>query len=206
MARVVHHIKRQEANARQAIRARHRDYDSFKDLVLREWNTSGTGFLDQDEVAQWMDDMNIDVLNRKPEKYEIEYVIMEGNNDRKDSQGERVTYRTLEEKIIAPEYFGRAADAWLEYQDSIQQIEAIFNKFDLDGDKVLNKQELQVFLTDLNELKPVSDADVETVLNESDILGYGYIVPINLPKAIASWYALDRKKLQEHQSKLCCVS
>ena len=33
MARVVHHIKRQEANAREIILKRHRDYESFKDLV-----------------------------------------------------------------------------------------------------------------------------------------------------------------------------
>ena len=33
MARVVHHIKRKEANTRQAIQDRHRDYASFMELV-----------------------------------------------------------------------------------------------------------------------------------------------------------------------------
>jgi hypothetical protein len=109
--------------------------------------------------------------------------------------------------------------------------------------QLLNKQELQAFLTDLNELQPVSvsiialpsnaqhcaqvhhvpgfklclmcfvgsthaavrtyhqhpkdahhdlncewqDEDVDQVIQASDILGHGYIVPINLPKAIAAW-------------------
>ena len=57
-----------------------------------------------------MDDMkdeNIDVMNRRPEKCEIEYIIMEGNRDRLVNQGMPITYRTLEQKIIAPEQFGR---------------------------------------------------------------------------------------------------
>ena len=33
----------------------------------------------------------------------------------------------------------------------------------------------------------LQDADVETVIKDSDLLGHGHIVRINLPKAISAW-------------------
>lgn len=151
------------------------------------------------EVEQWLLDLTLalDPGSRLPPGVsvaEVEYVIMEANRDHYENHGETRTFAALKSKTLRPQDFGRAADAWIEYKECQEDIEAIFLKFDADADKVLNKQELGVFLTDLNELLPVSDADVSEVLSEADLLGHGYIVPINLPKAIAAWYELERKR------------
>jgi hypothetical protein len=132
---------------------------------------------------------------------EVQYIIMEANRDNYDNHGDSVTFPALKSKTIRPEDFGIAMDAWMEYRECQGSIQAIMLKFDLDGDKVLNKQELSAFLTDLNELVPVSDSNTANIIEESDYLGHGHIVPINLPKAIATFYELERRKQEDLKSK-----
>ena len=175
--------------------------------VLKEWNVKNCGYLDYSEVEQWLDDMTIDFAKSRPQRAEVEYIIMEANSDRDEVHGPDRTYQTIKSTTILPEHFGRAADAWIEYQEALPQIQAIFDKFDRDQDGVLSKEEFQVFLTDLNELEPVSEEDVATVIKNSDIVGHGNIAAINLPKAIAAWSALDKKKRKQAEAtaSTCCV-
>ena len=46
-----------------------------------------------------------------------------------------------------------------------------------------------------------------TVIKNSDIVGHGNIAAINLPKAIAAWSALDKKKRKQAEAtaSTCCV-
>ena len=158
------------------------------------------------EVVQWLCDISLatDSGGRAVGGVtddEVQYIIMEGNRDCYNNHGDSKTFAELKSKTIRPEGFGVAMDAWVEYRECQDSIEAIFLKFDRDGDKVLNRQELGVFLTDLNELVPVSDAHVAKIVEESDYIGHGHIVPINLPRAIATFYELERQKQEDLKSK-----
>ena len=50
--------------------------------MLKEWNVKNCGYLDYSEVEQWLDDMTIDFAKSRPQRAEVEYIIMEANSDR----------------------------------------------------------------------------------------------------------------------------
>jgi Ca2+-binding EF-hand superfamily protein len=98
-----------------------------------------------------------------------------------------------------------ALKVWTTYLDHQASIDQAFEKFDTDKSNSLDKEQLRACLQELNSGEPVSDADVDHVMQKGDILENGVLHRIELRVAVAAWYANAEVKQEKASISACCV-
>jgi Ca2+-binding EF-hand superfamily protein len=78
---------------------------------------------------------------------------------------------------------------WKTFTKRREQLEETLKKYDKSGTGKLEKPELKAYLTELNDGKEPSDAEVDWVLSEADFMGDGAIHTTELVMATQSWYS-----------------
>lgn len=109
------------------------------------------------------------------------------------------------ERSISKEEVLYALKVWTAYLDHQASIDRAFEKFDTDKSNSLDKEQLRAYLQELNSGEPVSDADVDHVMQKGDILENGVLHRIELRVAVAAWYANAEVKKEKASISACCV-
>ncbi|EEQ98761.1 calmodulin-4, putative [Perkinsus marinus ATCC 50983] len=102
-----------------------------------------------------------------------------------------------------------ALKVWNTYRHAKGQIREYFNKYDLSRDGCLDRDELKLFLMDLNDgfkartaTPAVSNEEVDWVFTKADVLGHGKIHEVEFLSAVSAWYANVEDKEDE---RCCCI-
>mmetsp|Transcript_31761 Transcript_31761/g.61997 ORF Transcript_31761/g.61997 Transcript_31761/m.61997 type:complete len:681 (+) Transcript_31761:236-2278(+) len=190
---VVTFVKRQNQSARRkALAEKKAQHAKFIKDTLKKWDASGTGALNFEELRKWLSDITGSKVT--PTDDEVKWVqsmanfAKSGLVEKEGGNAEMVLTAS-----VLPEDFSLAAQAWMSYVDSKDDIDAMFKKFDKDHSSYLDKPQLAELLTSLNDGEAVPDSEVDWVLSTSDTLGNGVITPPELSKALSLWYARERE-------------
>ena len=92
------------------------------------------------------------------------------------------------------------------YTKQRTQLEELIKKYDKSGTGKLEKEELKMYLTDLNDGNAPTDEEVEWVMSEADFMGDGAIRTQEIMMATQSWYSSHKEKEEEKAPACCSVS
>mmetsp|Transcript_26260 Transcript_26260/g.62177 ORF Transcript_26260/g.62177 Transcript_26260/m.62177 type:complete len:214 (-) Transcript_26260:307-948(-) len=159
------------------------------DELLEKYDTSNTGNLLKDELMQLLQDA---AKGRKPTEEELNFVLWsttEGKSDR-----------------VSKQEIPKALDLWSDYERNLREVEEKFDKYDTNKSGKLEKDQLKLLLTDLDEGIPPTDAEVDWVFATADgavegVTPTGGINKTELMLAISLWYTHV-----EDKSSCCVVS
>lgn len=98
-------------------------------------------------------------------------------------------------------------NCWGNYQGSLEEIEDCFRKYDPNGTGRLDRHQLQRLLSEIGEASGhyrVTDAEVDWVLSQADILKNGVITKPELRRALALFKA-SMTSMKKEREKSCCA-
>jgi len=176
MATLVLIQKRKACARRQELHEQRQNHQRFVRDVLSSWDKGGSGDLKFDEVKTWLSSIS---QGNPPSEDEVKWVIVMANQQRTND---------YTNAAIKPEDFSRAIDAFLSYRECKDEIEGIFQKYDVDKSGSLDKGQLTNLLTELNEGAEPTGEEVDWVIKHADVIGNGAISKPELAKAISVWY------------------
>mmetsp|Transcript_34686 Transcript_34686/g.90525 ORF Transcript_34686/g.90525 Transcript_34686/m.90525 type:complete len:201 (-) Transcript_34686:341-943(-) len=155
--------------------------------AFRKYDTNNSGKLEREQLIKLLTDLDISTPEgQEPSEEEVNHVLKEA-----DVAGDG---------CIGLEELQTAVVSWETFVNKRQEMEALVEKYDKSGTGKLERDELKAMLTDLNAGKPVSEQEVDWVLNECDVMGDGAISKLELVKATAIWYSHVQEK-----SKACTI-
>lgn len=184
MASLVIVQKKKEAARRQRVAEMKRDHKRFVDEILGRWGHDGKKELEFDSLKAWLTSVNKGV---EPSDDETKWVMAMANQGHTENG---TTFASMERKSVLADDLEKALSAWMSYKDSCPEIEEVFKKFDPNGDKILDRAELALLLTDLNQGQEPAESEVDWVLKEADVIGQGAISKPCLAKAVSLWYTM----------------
>lgn len=154
--------------------------------VMQKYDTNHSKKLERDQLVQLMTDSDYSTPNgTKPTDEEVSFVIKVA-----DRRGDGcIELDELEDAMCC----------WFTFIENRQKFEEVLKNFDASQTGYLSKSEVKAYLKDINGGKPVSDAEVDMVVKEADVLQDGKIGAMDLHRATACWYSYVDKK------KKCCV-
>eukprot|EP00281_Chroomonas_sp_CCMP1168_P025756 CAMPEP_0206238090 /NCGR_PEP_ID=MMETSP0047_2-20121206/14625_1 /ASSEMBLY_ACC=CAM_ASM_000192 /TAXON_ID=195065 /ORGANISM="Chroomonas mesostigmatica_cf, Strain CCMP1168" /LENGTH=680 /DNA_ID=CAMNT_0053662593 /DNA_START=10 /DNA_END=2052 /DNA_ORIENTATION=- len=181
-----------QSKRRKELADRKKVHRKFIHETLKKWDKSGTGALSFEEMRNWLTDI---AKGERATDDEVRWVQSMANMKQvkmgsfKPGQGVPTTEaENIKNASVLPEDFTTAVQAWMSYREALDEINAMFAKFDKDHSEYLDAPQLAELLTALNDGEPAVDSEVEWVLASADILGNGVITRPELTKAIALWY------------------
>ena len=130
-----------------------------------------------------------------PSDYELDFIVKLGDRSGDGWQcgnGGCVEREELEIALIA----------WKIYTQQREKLEELIEKYDKSGTGKLEKEELKMYLTDLNDGNAPTDEEVEWVMSEADFMGDGAIRKEEIIMATQSWYSSQRPP--EKKAPACC--
>eukprot|EP00656_Telonema_subtile_P043032 TRINITY_DN4929_c0_g1_i1.p1 TRINITY_DN4929_c0_g1~~TRINITY_DN4929_c0_g1_i1.p1 ORF type:complete len:262 (+),score=90.96 TRINITY_DN4929_c0_g1_i1:93-878(+) len=149
----------------------------FIDDLFEKYDTSKDGLLEIADMTALITKMNND---KAPTQEEVDLIVKavdkrDGNVDGKIDKGE------LKEALLE----------WRNYNEHSAFIEGKFSLYDTDFSGSLDRNQLKVLLTDLNEGHAVADRELDLVINYSDKGAFkdGCIDKTELVSAIAVWFS-----------------
>merc|ERR1712032_1620786 len=91
---------------------------------------------------------------------------------------------------------------WMTYIEKREEWEKQLEKYDHNKTGTLNRDEVREYLKDLNGGKPVSETELNMVMEKADVTSNGEISKMELSKATAVWYGYVET---EKKSRFCVV-
>merc|ERR1712039_546692 len=95
---------------------------------------------------------------------------------------------------ISPDELEDALACWATFSENREDFVEKLEKYDKSGTGKLSRDELKLYLTDVNGGNEVTDAEVDMVFKEADVLGDGQLNKIELQRATALWYGYVEKE------------
>lgn len=92
-----------------------------------------------------------------------------------------------------------AIGCWRTFTEKRAEWDEKLEKYDTSKTGSLSKEEIRQYLNDLNGGKPVTDAELDMVFQDADVLGDGKISKLELSRATALWYTYVERK------STCCT-
>eukprot|EP00747_Dinoflagellata_sp_TGD_P136844 gnl/TRDRNA2_/TRDRNA2_175600_c2_seq15.p1 gnl/TRDRNA2_/TRDRNA2_175600_c2~~gnl/TRDRNA2_/TRDRNA2_175600_c2_seq15.p1 ORF type:complete len:223 (-),score=46.97 gnl/TRDRNA2_/TRDRNA2_175600_c2_seq15:263-931(-) len=145
--------------------------------VIEKYDANGSGMLEANEVRKLLSDLNGGQLVSDDE---LCYIMVMGD--------------TNASKGIGASELQHAVSVWMRYLQTHPEITPYLEKYDTNGNGRLEREELKIMLTELNDGVQVTDQEVEWVLEEADILGNSVITKPEMQRAVALWYVHMEKK------------
>jgi Ca2+-binding EF-hand superfamily protein len=145
--------------------------------MLEQKNKNST--LNRDELERILTYLSTQTTGSSPTGAEVDFifVLSDRNGDGRLELGELST----------------ALIAWKSYGLRREWLEDMMRKYDRNQTGKLEKLELKLYLTDLNEGIVPTEAEVQWVLSEADLMGDGAIRMQGLDMATQSWYSYMNK-------------
>ncbi|KAF4666965.1 putative global transcription activator SNF2L2 [Perkinsus chesapeaki] len=144
--------------------------------IFNKYDTNKSGQLGHDQLTQLLRDYN---GNENPSSDEVDFILKVADTDNTSSiEKDEVLY---------------ALKVWNTYRHAKHRIEEYFDKYDFTRDGYLDRDELKLFLVDLNDGFEVTNDEVDWVFTRADVLGDGKIHQVEFLSAISAWYFSDQK-------------
>eukprot|EP00931_Biecheleriopsis_adriatica_P110104 TRINITY_DN84388_c0_g1_i1.p1 TRINITY_DN84388_c0_g1~~TRINITY_DN84388_c0_g1_i1.p1 ORF type:complete len:206 (-),score=59.87 TRINITY_DN84388_c0_g1_i1:124-741(-) len=158
-------------------------------VQLKKYDQNKSGKLERDEVSKLLTDLDHSTPAGTPPTEEELNFIMAVADDSGDGSLQR---KELENAI----------KSWSLYTSKRAELEKALKQFDTSGSGALERNELQEYLKSLNGGKPVSDEEVDWVMEEADVMkeqgGKERITQTELLIASTLWYGhIEKKKKQK---------
>lgn len=186
-----------------------------KQLVV-EYDTSGAGKLNRDEVTQLLTDLTLEQHGAAeaargrgargtyapgsacpslgtPSSEEVDFLFSCADHGGSWTGGS--------DGFLDASELEQALQTWRTYHDNHQEFEAALTRFDADCSGQLERGELKNFLEHLNGSHSVSASEVAWVLKMADRDKNGFIDKMELMKATSEWYSY----VETGKSSICTV-
>mmetsp|Transcript_46520 Transcript_46520/g.81919 ORF Transcript_46520/g.81919 Transcript_46520/m.81919 type:complete len:217 (-) Transcript_46520:198-848(-) len=160
--------------------------------VMAKYDTNKSGKLEADQVRQLLTDTDgTTPKGQPPTEDELDFVLKVADQSGDGS----LSFSELE----------FALKSWNVYLRQKDKMGDAFDTYDKSRNGELSQEEMKAYLTDLNNKYPVSDEEVEWVMQEADVFGDGKIRKVEMVMATSAWYALaDAKEVRDQKSSSFC--
>jgi Ca2+-binding EF-hand superfamily protein len=138
--------------------------------IIRTYDHNRSGKLEQDEVAELLEDLN----EGCPVREDLVRYMLTTSDINEDGAIDAMEVHALRTR-------------WFTFAQTRSDKEELMAKYDTDGSGNLSLDELQAMLTDLNMGKPVSRAVARYVFIESDLSENGVIDLPELDRVLSFW-------------------
>lgn len=158
------------------LRAKRSQEESIADRLMALYDADSSGQLEPKELASLLADYADNVLKQKvwPTQDDLDFVIfLCGDGDSGNLQRSEVM---------------KAAHTWHDIVEQEARVKTLLMKYDKDGSLDINKEELRLFLKELNEGEDVSAATLGWIMAVGDKSGDGSLDVAELTRAVAAWY------------------
>lgn len=164
---------------------RRRKMDACK-KIMRKFDTNRSNKLERDQVVRLLTEMDhVSPSGTPPSDEEVAYILKVAGG------GESLRLQDLETAIVK----------WSTYVEMRDEMQEKLKLFDKSRTGKLEKEELQQYLVSLNEGKPVTEEEVDWVLEVADIFGDGGVNAQEMVMATSCWYA----HVEERHRRRCVV-
>jgi Ca2+-binding EF-hand superfamily protein len=160
---------------------------AFVKDVLNRFSSDGK-VLNSTEASRWLVGLS---SNGSINDDELRWILMLGNKSSESEKRFRGSMKELdlEKAVLFPDTFEFVMDSWITYIQNKPTIDGIFQKFDVDRNGSLSRDEVSNMLTMLNEGVPPNEEDMEWVIQSADEIGDGEgIETPEVLQLISAWY------------------
>lgn len=163
------------------------------EAIFEQYDTDKSGFIEESELPKLLEDYNLEQLGRKgaPAEEDVKALLYlcDENGDGKIGKDELVS----------------SLKTWFAYMQHSSKIFETMKKFDVSNTGKINHGELRPLLEELNSGNKISDAVLEWVWEQADVLKDGCLNHFELARAVAVWYAWTGTVEPANQSSLATL-